>query len=756
MNYRKKILSLALALTCLLGCLSGCKSDAVLDFAATSGPEGNPGGRAMGRYVEKTVEVPDLSYPEDMVTLDDGRLRVAGMAEDEKTCLWTQEKSGIWSQTPLPQEIEESGDVASVALSPDGSVFCYTTVWAEGFDKNTDHHLWVIDPAGDHRELPNTYPDMDSVQFVLIRKSDFTQSGKLIATFNYRELREIDLETGALGENLNDMGIFPDYIGCAGEDTYVFGDESGFVYRDGQVNSLTDAAGEQMQSIVAANSGMTNGRISIWANEEGYLFFVTNEGLYSAVPGGSVTELLVDGKRTSLGGPAFSPIALTGGGDGSFYVLAMDGGAALLYRYYYDETVPTEPDKTLRIYSLREDETLQQAASLFQKDHPDYAVDLEIGMTGEDGITEADAIKTLNTQILAGSGPDVLNLDGLPLESFQDKGILSDLSGVTARCGDVLTNVTNCYEREGIVTAMPTGFVLPAIYGPEDIVSQIHDMDSLIEAAIASKERNSKGTNALYAVNTVMIADNLYDSCSAAWRKPDGTLDEEKLTEYYTGMKTLYDLDADYRASLGEEISRFSEWPYAPGEMTFLDPAYQVCRGTGCTVGTLNGMNWWESALMGDQKLEGYEVMPLNVQTPNTFLPKRVMGILNTSENKAGAEDFLVFLLGEQVQSNGYAVGFPVNMAALNKQIAEDKESHSSGSFQNEDGSVEEYEGLYPDAQRRQRLKTWAEALTTPALTDQTIRNAVIEQAKWCLEGRYTPEEAAKNALRALNLYLSE
>ncbi len=756
MNRRKKILSLALALICLLGCLSGCKSDPVPGFTSPSGPEGTGGGRAMGRYMEEAIEVPDLSYAEDMVMLNDGRLRVAGTAEDEKTCLWTMDQSGAWDTSPLPEEIEESGDVANLALAPDGSVFCYTTVWGEGDEKNKDHHLWLVEPDGQYREIPITYPDMDSVRFTLINESDFTQSGKLIAVFNYRELREIDLETGALGDNQNDLGLFSDYMGCAGEDTYVLGDESGFIYRDGEVKNLTGAAGEQIASIVAANSGMTNGRFSIWGNAEGYIFFVTNEGLYSAVPEGSVTELLVDGKRTSLGGPAFSPLALTGGEDGSFYVLGSDGGEAVLYRYYYDENVPTEPDKTLRVYSLKSDDTLQQAVSLFQKDHPDYAVDLEIGMTGEDAVTEADAIKTLNAQILAGSGPDVLNLDGLPLESFLEKGILSDLSGVTARCGDLLTNVTNCYAQDGKTYAMPTGFILPAIYGPEDIVSQIHDMDSLIEAVIASKERNPKGTNALYAVNPIEIADNLYDSCSAAWKKSDGTLDEGKLTEYYTGMKTLYDLDADYRASLGDKINRFSEWPYASGEMTFLGSAYQVCQGTGCNVGMLNGMDWWSSALMGDQKLTGYEVLPLGVQAANTFLPKRVMGILNTTENKTAAEDFLVYMLGEQVQNNGYATGFPVNLTVLDKQIAEDKEVYSSGSFTNEDGSYEEYEGLYPDAQRRQRLRGWAEALTTPALTDQTIRSAVIEQAKNCLNGNITPEEAAKAALRSLNLYLSE
>ncbi len=754
MKQIKKNISLALALILMLGCLTGCKSNAAPGFLSPSDPEKASEGKAMGRYVEQMIEVPGLSYPQDMVMLSDGHPRVAGAAEDGKTCLWTMTQDGGWDVTALPEEILESGDAASLALSPDGTVFCYTTVWGEGNEVNSDHHLWVVDPAGQLRELPITYPDMDSVRFAMINKSDFTQSGKLVVVFNYRELRELDIETGALGENHNDLGISASYLGCVMEDTYVVGSEGGFIYGNGEVRSLNDAAGEQIQSIVAGNSGMANGRISLWGNEEGYLFFVTNEGLYSAIPGGSVTEELVDGKRTSLGGPAFSPIALTGGEDGSFYVLGMDGGESALYRYYYDENVPTEPDKTLRVYSLKSDDTLQQAVSLYQKNHQDTAVDLEIGVTGEDAVTEADAIKTLNAQILAGSGPDVLNLDGLPLTSFLEKGILSDLTGVAAQCGDLLTNVTGCYETDGQICAMPTGFILPAIYGPEDIVSQIHDMDSLVQAVIASRERNPKGTNALYAINPERMADSLYDSCSAAWRKPDGTLDEGKLTEYYAGMKALYDLDADFRASLGDDL--YDEWGFAAGYMTFLDGAYSVCRGTGCNVGTLEGMDWWASALMGDQKLEGYEVLPLGVQSDNTFLPKRVMGILNTTENKAAAEDFLAFMLGEQVQNNPYATGFPVNLTVLDKQIAEDKEVYSGGSFSNDDGTYEEYEGLYPDAQRRQRLKGWAEALTTPALTDQTIRNSVIEQAKYCLTGNCTPEEAAKAALRSLNLYLSE
>ena len=41
----------------------------------------------------------------------------------------------------------------------------------------------------------------------------------------------------------------------------------------------------------------------------------------------------------------------------------------------------------------------------------------EVGMDGEDGVTKEDAIRKLNTRILAGDGPDVIILDGLPVDS---------------------------------------------------------------------------------------------------------------------------------------------------------------------------------------------------------------------------------------------------------------------------------------------------------------------------------------------------
>lgn len=92
------------------------------------------------------------------------------------------------------------------------------------------------------------------------------------------------------------------------------------------------------------------------------------------------------------------------------------------------EEEKTASEGALRIYSLYGGYEVRQAASLFQGLHPELEVSFETGYTGEDGVTLSDAIRTLNTELMAGEGPDILILDGLPADSYVDKGILEDLT----------------------------------------------------------------------------------------------------------------------------------------------------------------------------------------------------------------------------------------------------------------------------------------------------------------------------------------
>ena len=53
---------------------------------------------------------------------------------------------------------------------------------------------------------------------------------------------------------------------------------------------------------------------------------------------------------------------------------------------------------------------------------------VESGVSGDDAVTTSDAIRTLNTEVMGGNGPDILLMDGLPVNSYVEKGLLADVS----------------------------------------------------------------------------------------------------------------------------------------------------------------------------------------------------------------------------------------------------------------------------------------------------------------------------------------
>lgn len=754
---KKRIISMMLALLVLLGCLSGCGKDPELSVVSQS-------GNAMGRYVEQSITLPDSDYAMDMVMLSDGRLRVALMKADGNVLICTAgTQSNTWDTFALPVKITESGSIGAVALSPEGSVFCSTLQKME--DGTYQPHFWFLDSSGKSLEIPVTYADVNPQMGYFVPTCDFTADGRLLAQFYSKEVREVNLETGELGSNLNELETSLLTFCCAGEDTYMLGWSSGSVCRGGVTEALSGVLGEQVVASLQATEG-SEPKITFWENSDGYLFFTTHDGLYSYAPGGSVTEELVSGGRSSLGDPTFFPKALTGAEDGSFYVLGQ-GAEAALYHYVYDPEAPTQPSIQLRLYSLYEDENLRQMVSQYQKSHPEVAIDLEIGLTGEDGVTVADALRTLNTEILAGSGPDLICLDGFNIDTYLEKGILADLSGVLNQAGPLLEQVTNCYAQDGKVCAVPTTFAIPAMYGAEKYVSQIHDLDSLVAAAKQAKEENPDRERIVNAMYPITMADLYYDSCSAAWVNPDGTLHAEKLAAFYAAMKELYALDESFRQANAEWMAEFAEefengeYYFAPGDYTGLGGVFYI-YGDICYLptGTLDGMYAWSSHVLAGEKdylSVGYRTIPLSGQASNVFLPRRIMGILTTATHPQAAETFLTFMLSDEVQAKDLTTGFPVNQVTFERELSEDRYVDSvftTGSAVQ--GTSVSYSAQWPNASQRQQLKGWVDDLTTPALTDRTIRSKVMDQMVDCCNGKITPQQAAAAALRSLNLYLSE
>ena len=157
------------------------------------------------------------------------------------------------------------------------------------------------------------------------------------------------------------------------------------------------------------------------------LYMACRTGVYRYIWGGSVVEQIADGQMTALGDTQRNPLALQVLDNGEFRILFSGN---YMVEMYYDETLPARPSKELTVYSLEENGWIRYAGQLFQKEHPDVLVRYETGMDGDHAVSKEDALKNLNTRLLAGDVPDVIVLDNMDIEQYADKGVLKELDSV--------------------------------------------------------------------------------------------------------------------------------------------------------------------------------------------------------------------------------------------------------------------------------------------------------------------------------------
>ena len=278
--------------------------------------------------------------------------------------------------------------------------------------------------------------------------------------------------------------------------------------------------------------------------EPGSIMYADDSGIYFHVDGASVNEQLVNGELNSLGGGSCELRSIVMVDDDNILVQTMstmDGHRILRYRY--DETASAVPDQELTVYALHDSMLLRQAVALFQKENSGVFVKVQIGRSGDDGITAEDAVKTLNTEIMAGNVPDVLVLDGLPVDSYIEKGLLADISGVVGEIDSsdgLFANIKSAYERDGAYYCLPARFYPVVICGVQVALEAGTSLDTFADYVGRAKEENPD-QKIIPEISARGILWTLFKADSANWLKEDQTMDQERLTNWLKAAKTMYD-----------------------------------------------------------------------------------------------------------------------------------------------------------------------------------------------------------------------
>ena len=490
------------------------------------------------------------------------------------------------------------------------------------------------------------------------------------------------------------------------------------------------------------------------AENDNSIIFADYKGIFHYTTGGAVVEELVQGEQTALSnsGAIFYGVYMQD--ETHLFVAGNNGMEGALYSYTYDADASANLNQELNIYALQDSDTLRQAVIIFRQEYADIYVNLEIGMTDDNGVTLEDALKTLSTDILAGNGPDVLILDGMPVDSYVEKGILTDISDVVdeVKASDGLVDsIVKDSTKDGKIYAIPTRFLVSFITSDQQTV----DAGKSTQALADRIETLAKDKSTTYVVQQKMAEELLldfYNVDSQNWVKEDGSLDETKVSDYLTQVKRIYDVD-DHRDI--ESYGNFSESGmfdgYRYGTLDSMDLFAETCKVEFGTIADVEDFQLMLSAGTTDGAVYGV----LSNGGISTYVPFLQAGVVSGGNEDAG-KAFVKILLGKEAGASSN--GIPVNEAALKDQInALMGPTETVMSF-NRDGSDKIYTIEYRSMTQEEAdaILAQLEGVEQSALTDRTIQNLVIEQGTSYVKGEQNLEETVNEITKKVNLYLAE
>ncbi|WMJ87697.1 ABC transporter substrate-binding protein [Anaerocolumna sp. MB42-C2] len=680
---------------------------------------------AMGRYVEEEIKMPEAVMKGEEVAYlmvnnpKKGILVFSSpMKENEnKTIQYTLQKDGTWKQEIPGWLNQEKYGVLCVTYQMDGTG--YAVRYKDLADKielhilkSTDGEKAVDIPIEDYKDavgydkLPygiSVLPD-DGILLLCQDEGTLYEDGKAVSHF------ENNGRVYALSENTL---------------LTVNNKADGF--------SLIDVTTGKTIREVPFDGDMD--KVALTADKNGNWFVTSGSGIYRLAKNGTTWESVLDGNLVSLSSPNLGLNSMIAGEQEDFYVLFESGGMGkrTINHYTYNKDVVTVPDKTLTVLSLEENATVRQAIVAYQHKNPDVKVDYKVVMDKEDAATVSDHIKSINTELLAGKGPDLLIMDGLPVDSYIEKGILEDLSDILkpmSEKGELLKNIIKNYEKQDKIYYAPLRFGITFAFGSKEAVSRVKTLKGLSEYAGNKKALPLFGSGLISDADLITLMYRFY---SNDFILEDGGLEKESLKQFLQQLKVIQNQAKTVEKSL---------WGIGQDELNMQASSLMINKETQLSLTELYNMYDVFAPIEVLKSING-TYSDINGE----FVPKGLIGINGAGKQKKLAKEFVQEVYSEQVQKTELGDGFPVNKNAL-KEFSLEKDDFLIG-----DGN---FEAGQPGKEEMKQILKLGENLTTPVVIDEQLFEAVRNEAEAYLKGEINLNQAVEQVMDKSKTYLNE
>lgn len=698
----KKILALGLIFALFVTTLAGCKKE-----------EEKKRQESKGRYVEKEISLPNTSEIPAGLMWKDGKLGFVVVTEEGIFQSYTYDGKE-WSEGKEEAELnkeplqQQADGLMNVFLGRDGNLYR---------------------KSGDS-------PDMEVLRdgtklLVNIKNScvECFKDDEMVATIPTVQIATPDQTL---------VGANDDTIAVIGEDgtSVVFYD--GKTFEKKHTVSMEQSLEECM---------LEPGKDGIW-------YVANHQGIHRLTEKGSIAETVMEGSNTYFGDAASMYLRGFAVGDSDeFYGLFVGEEGWKLMQYVFDENAPAMAKTELSIYSLVENDTVSRAISAFRKEHPD--VEIEYTWAVERfGVVSTDEIRSLNTELLAGSGADILLLDGLSYKTYMEKGVLEDVTDVAKELEQegILPNVIqNTAQKDGKIYAIPARIHVPLIYGTEEEIKACESLDALQDYAEKNREKKLFGYTQFD-----QIGMTLFHLFYPELQKEDGSLNEERLVKLLQTVCQIYENGGLKEYNGYSEKSKFY-WlelqSYFNSNQEMSAPSYQEYVHMIETSGFESVRDIYYSAG--------------NIQAPiksikNYYVPYTIAGINAASSHKKVAKEFIPYLFEEKIQKAEFYEGFTVSEKVLDQMPDYVESEEAKQNWQRfvglDQNTGEEYEVKigYPSKEETQKLVALIKNLDTPFYQEQIVTEMVLEELERLYRGKQSVEETAREICKKVDLYLAE
>ncbi|WFR56539.1 ABC transporter substrate-binding protein [Anaerocolumna sp. AGMB13025] len=762
---RRRITAVLILLVLVVTSFSGCSKEGEkeagklnnvknnqTDNGKKEDKKGDKKEPTMGRYMEEKVKLPDLAGDETMIKVlenKDKQIEVFTANKGKYNCYRLKEDMTWESSTPewLNNKLTQGANkvINDICMGEDGNYYLVVADYSNDTQKSAiiksaegktaqKVNIPYLDKETTTSSNYKHYPGIVKIQVLengsMVLSDMWESSSLLVFSPDGKKTDKVKIGQNQYGQDQN-------YI-TNGNDIIT-------INEDGTSVMFYDTQQKQIKRSVDFNNKSND--ICYAMKNDGTLLLGDSAGIHRLQKDGTLWETVVDGSLNSMSMPSFTfaNLFVKEGEQEEYYGVYGNGDRGyVIMHYVFDKNVASVPSKEITVYSLKENSTVRQAIALFQSENTDIKVNYVVAM-GEEAGKVTDYIRALNTELLAGNGADVLILDGLPVDSYIEKGVLADINNLISpleESGELLKNITGGYQKDGKVYQVPLRFSIPIIQGKSDAIKASDSLSHIADYIKQNKDKTYSGTTTYKQLLENYLA--LYSSELIQ----NGQLSDENFTTFLKNIKAVSE---NIKATETNEENRDFDSVYAKmfgGERLFLENTFSILKGNETTMSQIR--NVYDTilffAIMKDKEISYQAINQM-------FIPNGLVGLNSKSKESEIAQRFISFLFKSDVQDSNVYDGFPVNSASLDKWFAKEDDGMSVASS-DQDGN--EVSGGYPVKAEREAIRNIALSLNKPIQTNYILNDLIVEEVLPYLKGEIDENQALAGVKAKVNTYLAE